>query len=96
MPKYVVTIDTDSSPDREAGLQKVVEDYNLSTELPPETPGQYLQRVLDIAVDSYTAAYLASRGSVLAVKFAKADPTTRASVEDLLAAIPAESLQPQL
>ena len=106
MGKYVVTIDTDSSPDREAGLQKVVEDYNISIEIPPDselppetstplTVTQYLQREFDRVIDSYAKAYLDGRSNVLAVKFSKADPTLRTSVEDLLSAIPAKSVEPE-
>lgn len=102
MAIYRIVINTDNSPDREAGLQKVVEDYNVSIEIPPDselppetstplTVEQYLQRVLDIAVDSYSQAALKARGETLSKKFAQADDATRASVEGLLDSFPEAS-----
>lgn len=102
MPKYLIEINTDGSPDREEGVRKVTDDYNAALQpitppltdppTPPEpvvplTVEQYLQRVLDIAVDSYAQSALKAQTNIIAVKFEKADPTKRQEVLDSLSAI---------
>jgi len=110
MPEYRVIINTDNLPDHEAGLQKVVSDYNDSIAIPPEpdpqnpippeqgtplTAEQYLQRALEIVVQSYADQFVAEKAAAVFVKFSKADAAVRTTVEDALASVPVGSFQPQ-
>lgn len=90
MPKYNILIDTDAAPDRESGVQKAVQDHNnrLEEGSPELSAEQYLQLVVDVAVDSYAKQFLQEETRVISLKFERASDVERMNVKDALAAIP--------
>lgn len=96
MPKYSLLVDTDTDSDLEAGVQKVTADYNLiRADADPElTAEQYLQRVMDIAVASYSKGALKEQTNIIAIKFEKADAAKRTEVIDALAGISVDVSNP--
>lgn len=86
MSKYTIVIDNDGFPDDELGLQQVTSEHNatLAEGEVPLTQEEYLTRVLTIAAKSYGQHFLQTKTKTLFEKFEKADPVTRAAVEDVL------------
>lgn len=93
MAKYSIVIDTDGDPDDDAGLQKVVADYNLAAaaaEQPTLTIEEYLTFSFAAVIKSYANSFRESEGKIISVKFGKADSITRNVVKAALADIAVE------